>query len=122
MNAVTQTVYQKDGPISKMRVKRLFYQKIQEQPWELNAIVTQMKVLQVLGKGSFATVSLAEKNGQLVAVKSMSVQKYNKKLAENLMSEIQILKALSHPHIVALYDLIVSKFYSFFRIQTTKYI
>ena len=39
-----------------------------------------------------------------VAIKSVDVQKLNKKLKENLYSEIQILKGLHHPHIVALID------------------
>lgn len=39
-----------------------------------------------------------------VAIKSVNLSKLNKKLKENLYSEIQILKGLYHPHIVALID------------------
>ena len=40
----------------------------------------------------------------LVAIKSVNLAKLNKKLKENLTSEISILKGLHHPHIVALVD------------------
>lgn len=39
-----------------------------------------------------------------MAIKSVTLAKLNKKLKENLSSEIQILKGLYHPHIVALLD------------------
>jgi len=39
-----------------------------------------------------------------VAIKSVDLHKLNKKLKENLYSEIHILKGLHHPHIVALID------------------
>jgi serine/threonine-protein kinase ULK2 len=42
--------------------------------------------------------------GALVAIKSVNLSKLNKKLKENLYSEIEILKGLHHPHIVALID------------------
>lgn len=45
-----------------------------------------------------------QKNGAYVAVKSVHLQKLNKKLKDNLYSEIHILKGLHHPHIVALID------------------
>lgn len=44
----------------------------------------------------------------LVAIKSVDLGRLNKKLKENLYSEIQILKKLRHPHIVALHDCIES--------------
>jgi serine/threonine-protein kinase ULK/ATG1 len=40
----------------------------------------------------------------LVAIKSVNLGKLNKKLKDNLTSEISILKGLHHPHIVALID------------------
>lgn len=40
----------------------------------------------------------------LVAIKSVNMGKLNKKLRENLTSEISILKSLHHPHIAALID------------------
>lgn len=45
-----------------------------------------------------------QRTGALVAVKSVNLSKLNKKLKENLYSEIDILKGLQHPHIVALFD------------------
>lgn len=41
-----------------------------------------------------------------MAVKSVELARLNKKLKENLYGEIQILKSLRHPHIVALHDCI----------------
>ena len=45
----------------------------------------------------------------LVAIKSVELGRLNKKLKENLYGEIQILKTLRHPHIVALHDCVESK-------------
>ncbi|ORY69996.1 uncharacterized protein BCR38DRAFT_454887 [Pseudomassariella vexata] len=63
-----------------------------------------------IGKGSFAQVYQGkhQSSGALVAVKSVELARLNKKLKENLYSEIQILKKLRHPHIVALHDCIES--------------
>ncbi|KAI9854842.1 MAG: Serine/threonine-protein kinase [Trichoglossum hirsutum] len=70
------------------------------------ATVGLFKMMGEIGRGSFATVYKAvhTKNRSLVAVKSVHLQKLNKKLKENLYSEIDILKGLHHPHIVALID------------------
>ena len=78
-----------------------------------------------IGRGSFATVYKAVhtvrlleewlkqntdklQNAQhvqtIVAIKSVNLVKLNKKLRDNLTSEISILKGLHHPHIVALID------------------
>ena len=45
-----------------------------------------------------------QKEKTLVAIKSVNLSKLNKKLKDNLTSEITILKGLHHPHIVALID------------------
>jgi len=45
-----------------------------------------------------------QKEKSLVAIKSVNLSKLNKKLKDNLTSEITILKGLHHPHIVALID------------------
>ncbi|KAI9767538.1 MAG: Serine/threonine-protein kinase [Geoglossum simile] len=76
----------------------------QGQPPE--ATVGVFRMLGEIGQGSFATVYKAvhTKNRSLVAVKSVQLQKLNKKLKDNLYSEIDILKGLHHPHIVALID------------------
>ncbi|KAH0541639.1 hypothetical protein FGG08_003870 [Glutinoglossum americanum] len=70
------------------------------------ATVGVFKMMGEIGRGSFATVYKAvhTKNRSLVAVKSVHLQKLNKKLKDNLYSEIDILKGLHHPHIVALID------------------
>ncbi|KAH8820064.1 hypothetical protein F5884DRAFT_849344 [Xylogone sp. PMI_703] len=59
-----------------------------------------------IGTGSFASVFRGhhKSTGALVAVKSVNLSKLNKKLKENLYCEIEILKGLHHPHIVALID------------------
>ncbi|KAH0842455.1 hypothetical protein AYO21_10757 [Fonsecaea monophora] len=62
-----------------------------------------------IGRGSFATVYKAihtTNSGvqSIVAIKSVNMSKLNKKLKDNLTSEISILKGLHHPHIVALID------------------
>lgn len=59
-----------------------------------------------IGKGSFAEVYRGihiEKRAS-VAIKSVNMSKLNKKLKDNLVSEISILRSLHHPHIVALID------------------
>ena len=58
-----------------------------------------------IGKGSFATVYLAQhrKKKSYAAVKAVQMAKLSKKLKENLATEIEILKGLKHPHIVQLF-------------------
>lgn len=51
---------------------------------------------------------MAQESGALVAIKSVELARLNKKLKENLYSEIKILKKLRHPHIVALHDCVES--------------
>ncbi|AOW04633.1 Serine/threonine-protein kinase ATG1 [Yarrowia lipolytica] len=59
-----------------------------------------------LGRGSFATVYKGEHvaSGSPVAIKSVLRAKLNRKLLENLGSEISILKQMKHPHVVELLD------------------
>lgn len=102
-----------------------------KEPDPTESYVGQFKKQVEIGKGSFATVfraihtvrgscfphpltlsrllfivadMLMQKNRSLVAIKSVHMHKLNKKLRENLQSEIHILKGLHHPHIVALID------------------
>ncbi|KAI9714489.1 MAG: Serine/threonine-protein kinase [Bogoriella megaspora] len=58
-----------------------------------------------IGKGSFAVVYSARHSSKksLAAIKSVDTQKLTKKLRDNLQSEIEILKSLQHPHIVAIF-------------------
>ncbi|RYP50505.1 hypothetical protein DL768_004010 [Monosporascus sp. mg162] len=52
--------------------------------------------------------NLVQDSGAAVAIKSVDVARLNKKLKDNLYSEIKILRKLRHPHIVALHDCIES--------------
>lgn len=82
-----------------------------------------------IGKGSFAQVYMGwhkvsqtppassklqsptnhqQESKAAVAIKSVELERLNKKLKENLYGEIQILKTLRHPHIVALHDCVES--------------
>lgn len=59
-----------------------------------------------IGKGSFAEVyrGIHVEKRASVAIKSVNMSKLNKKLKDNLVSEIAILRSLHHPHIVSLID------------------
>jgi serine/threonine-protein kinase ULK/ATG1 len=96
-------------------------------------IIGKFKRLHHIGKGSFAEVyrgihivrtsrpeysrmdrlrtwiarmltSDVQEKRQSVAIKSVNMSKLNKKLKDNLVSEISILRSLHHPHIVSLID------------------
>ncbi|KAI9309221.1 kinase-like domain-containing protein [Cunninghamella echinulata] len=71
---------------------------------EPDTIVGHYLIKEKIGQGSFATVYKAQHKdtGQLVAIKSVLRSKLTKKLLENLESEITILKAIRHDHIVGL--------------------
>ncbi|KAL7626404.1 Serine/threonine-protein kinase [Parahypoxylon ruwenzoriense] len=81
-------------------------------------VVGQFVIGSEIGKGSFAQVYMGRHkdallvitavSGAAVAIKSVELARLNKKLKENLYSEIQILKTLRHPHIVALHDCVES--------------
>lgn len=65
-----------------------------------------------IGAGSFANVykGFHRQTNLTVAIKQVSREKLNlsQKHQENLESEISIMKTLQHPHIVRLFDVIVS--------------
>lgn len=65
-------------------------------------------VVAEVGKGSFATVykGYHSETHKQVAIKTVSRSKLTTKLFENLQSEIEILKALSHRHITRLLDIV----------------
>ncbi|EFY88904.1 Serine/threonine-protein kinase [Metarhizium acridum CQMa 102] len=72
--------------------------------------IGQFVIDKEIGKGSFAQVYVGwhKDSKAAVAVKSVELERLNKKLKENLYGEIQILKTLRHPHIVALHDCLES--------------
>ncbi|KAF5138656.1 Serine/threonine-protein kinase ATG1 [Metarhizium anisopliae] len=72
--------------------------------------IGQFVIDKEIGKGSFAQVYVGwhKESKAAVAVKSVELERLNKKLKENLYGEIQILKTLRHPHIVALHDCLES--------------
>lgn len=53
-------------------------------------------------------LTASQESKAAVAIKSVELERLNKKLKENLYGEIQILKTLRHPHIVALHDCLES--------------
>ncbi|KAH7077344.1 Serine/threonine-protein kinase atg1 [Paraphoma chrysanthemicola] len=69
-------------------------------------IIGKFKRMDHIGKGSFAEVyrGIHIEKRQNVAIKSVNMNKLNKKLKDNLVSEISILRSLHHPHIVSLID------------------
>ncbi|KAH7401781.1 Serine/threonine-protein kinase atg1 [Phaeosphaeria sp. MPI-PUGE-AT-0046c] len=69
-------------------------------------IIGRFKRMDHIGKGSFAEVyrGIHIEKRQSVAIKSVNMNKLNKKLKDNLVSEISILRSLHHPHIVSLID------------------
>ncbi|GAP89233.1 putative ulk ulk protein kinase protein [Rosellinia necatrix] len=73
-------------------------------------VVGQFLIGCEIGKGSFAQVYMGKHkvSSAAVAIKSVELARLNKKLKENLYSEIKILKKLRHPHIVALHDCVES--------------
>jgi serine/threonine-protein kinase ULK/ATG1 len=50
------------------------------------------------------SANTTQEKRQSVAIKSVNMNKLNKKLKDNLVSEISILRSLHHPHIVSLID------------------
>ncbi|MCO5597738.1 hypothetical protein L7F22_051819 [Adiantum nelumboides] len=65
-------------------------------------------LMQQLGTGSFAVVWKGKHRhtGAEVAIKEIASDKLTRKLCENLMSEINILKKTNHPNIIRLYETI----------------
>lgn len=75
-----------------------------------NSLIGSYTVLEEIGRGSFASVYLAKTPSDLqpVAIKSVCTGKLNKKLFQNLETEISILKSIQHPHIVGLLEILAS--------------
>ncbi|KXT01140.1 hypothetical protein AC578_10899 [Pseudocercospora eumusae] len=77
----------------------------QQPEMEPDEVIGDFRRGKEIGKGSFATVYLAQhrKKKSYAAVKAVQMAKLSKKLKENLATEIEILKGLKHPHIVQLF-------------------
>ncbi|GCB71770.1 hypothetical protein scyTo_0008920 [Scyliorhinus torazame] len=70
-----------------------------------------------LGSGTYATVYKAYRkvnSREVVAIKCVSKKSLNKASVENLLTEIEILKTVRHPHIVQLKDFQISLLVSFY--------
>lgn len=72
---------------------------------EPEEIIGEFRRGREIGKGSFATVYLAQhrKKKSYVAVKVVTIAALSHRLRSNLDHEISILKAMRHPHIVSLF-------------------
>nr|POE63549.1 serine/threonine-protein kinase atg1 [Quercus suber] len=79
-----------------------------KQGQEPDDVIGEFKRGREIGKGSFATVYLAQhrKKKSLAAVKVVHQVKLSTKLKANLEMEISIMKDIEHPHIVALFSCI----------------
>ncbi|WOK95565.1 serine/threonine-protein kinase ATG1c isoform X1 [Canna indica] len=73
-----------------------------------NRVVGDYIIGQQIGTGAFSTVWRARHRvrGTEVAVKEIAMDRLSKKLQENLLSEVFILRRINHPNIIALYDFI----------------
>ncbi|XP_042427439.1 serine/threonine-protein kinase ATG1c-like isoform X2 [Zingiber officinale] len=73
-----------------------------------NRVVGDYIIGQQIGAGAFSTVWRARHRvrGTEVAVKEIVMDRLSKKLQENLLSEVSILRRINHPNIIALYDFI----------------
>ncbi|EER22931.1 Serine/threonine-protein kinase [Coccidioides posadasii str. Silveira] len=71
-----------------------------------DVILGKYTKIEEIGRGSFATVyqGIHNKYRSCVAIKAVNISSLNPKLKDNLKLEIEILKGLQHPHIVALID------------------
>ncbi|RPB28841.1 Pkinase-domain-containing protein [Terfezia boudieri ATCC MYA-4762] len=74
-------------------------------------LIGSYQISHEIGNGSFAKVykGIAIKTNRVVAIKSVMRAKLNRRLLENLESEIAILTSLKHPHITRLKECIKSR-------------
>ncbi|XP_053551398.1 serine/threonine-protein kinase MARK2-like [Bombina bombina] len=75
-------------------------------PQEEHLIVGNYRLLQTLGKGSYAEVRLAQhiKTGKQVAVKIIDKNNFDPLCVEQISQESKFLRLLNHPNIVQLYE------------------
>ena len=68
----------------------------------LSTSMNDFKIEKVLGKGSFGSVYLVtrKEDGQIYALKSVIMEKLNKKEQENSVNEVRILASVNHPNVI----------------------
>ena len=103
--------------ISQSRASDLWFPRILKVTKEHNMSFEKQRLIhpdvslstRELGAGSFAKVFLGHRPSTSVelAVKVVQRAKLNKKILDALESEIRILRAVQHPHIVQLHEIIV---------------
>jgi serine/threonine protein kinase len=73
-------------------------------------VVGEYEIGKQIGSGAFSVVWLGRRRGggggREVAVKEIMLDRLNKKLRDSLLSEVYILRRISHPNIIALFDFI----------------
>ena len=74
-------------------------------------IYEKYKKLKDIGKGSFGKVSLIKRkaDGKTLVWKELAYGKMSEKEKQMLVSEVNILRELSHPNIVKYYDRVIDR-------------
>ena len=65
-------------------------------------ILKKYKIIQRIGKGSFGSVYLVtrKEDQKIYALKSVIMEKLNKKEQENSVNEVRILASINHPNVI----------------------
>ncbi|XP_067133152.1 testis-specific serine/threonine-protein kinase 3-like [Centruroides vittatus] len=64
----------------------------------------------VIGKGAYSTVRIAEKNGNPIAIKIISIKDISKRCRDYFLPrEIEVLSQLIHPNIIAIHRIMFAK-------------
>ena len=64
--------------------------------------MNDFKIEKILGKGSFSTVYLVRRkeDNKIYALKSVILEKLNKKEQQNSVNEVRILASVNHPNVI----------------------
>lgn len=84
--------------------------KYQKKPNDIMSSIGNYKVLRLIGEGNFAKVVLAKHivTGVHTAIKIINKNQFNPTKLMKLYREVSVMKLLSHPNIVRLYEVIES--------------